>query len=99
MPASKQLKFEYRIARQRREAARTAVYREAANDAPACPWIYRGFEEPPKLGPRTGGSVDAAPLEGRLHAIDRAAYTSWRRNRHADVGSAAKVLPATTEDR
>lgn len=72
MPATNTSKFEAKIARERRAAARTAIFRDAANDAPRCPWIYTGFEESPPLRKRRAGTIDAGDIEQRLRAIDRA---------------------------
>jgi hypothetical protein len=70
MPASRSYKFESRIRRERLEAERTALYRDTRNDAPRCPWIYRGFEEPPNFPRSSGGSIDAGELERCLRSID-----------------------------
>lgn len=81
MPATKISKFESKIARERREAERTAAYRDGANDARACPWIYPGYEEVPKLRPArdVAGSVDlAGALERSLRRRDEAVHRAWQ---------------------
>jgi hypothetical protein len=68
MPSSRQLRFEAKMARDGRDAARTERFRDAFNDGPRCPWIYSGFEEPPRLPDTSGGTIDAGELEVRLRA-------------------------------
>lgn len=83
MVMTKGMAFEYKIARERRDAQRTAVWREARNDAPACPWIYPGFEELPNL--RRGGAVGsvglAEKLERRLRERHEAVCAEFRAGR------------------
>jgi hypothetical protein len=78
MPSSRQLRFEAKMARDGRDAARTAAFRDAFNDAPRCPWIYGGFEEPPRLRKTSGSRVDAGELDLRLRSIVDAAARALR---------------------
>jgi hypothetical protein len=66
-----------------RRAAIIAPYREAGNEAPRCPWIYRGFGEPPAI-PRepSGASVDAGTIERRLEARLQNVLATYRAGRH-----------------
>jgi len=71
-----------RIAAEQRKAARLAPYREHGNDAPRCPWIYRGFEEQPKMPAHSsGGTQEAGPLDGRLQAREQEICRAFRERR------------------
>jgi hypothetical protein len=73
----------FRIAREARRAERSGPYREAGNDSPRCPWIYRGYEEPPSVPAHpSGGTQDAGTLESRLRAIEQDICSTFRRRRH-----------------
>jgi hypothetical protein len=78
MAATSEYRFESLRARQRRDAQRTAVYLDAGNDSPRCPWIYEGFEEPPRYPRSFGGSVDSGKLELRLERRLRAVIDNRR---------------------
>jgi hypothetical protein len=68
-----------RIATDQRRAARSAPFREGGNDAPRCPSIYRGFEEPPKIPHRSViGTQDACTLERRLRTREQDIHQTFR---------------------
>jgi hypothetical protein len=75
--------FELRMQADRRKAERSATYRDASNDAPRCPWVYAGFEEPPRFPRSFGGSVCADDLDRRLRAIDGRVMEGREARRHA----------------
>lgn len=71
-------RFEQKIARQRRDAARSAPYRDSRNDAPRCPGLYSGFREVPTFRDSGGSSQGAEACDRRLRAVDERAYADWR---------------------
>ncbi len=55
---------------------------DAGNDAPRCPWLYDGFEEPPALASGgQSGTLQAGELENCLNAIGSSVVAEWR---HSD---------------
>lgn len=83
-PASKQMKFEAKIERERREAQGAASWLEARNDARVCPWIYPGFEEPPNL--RRAGVVGSIGLAEKLERVCGSAVRRVCAESRADRG-------------
>jgi hypothetical protein len=75
--------FELKMQADRRKAERSAPYRDARNDGPRCPWIYDGYEEPPRFPKSFGGSVCANDLDRRLRAIDLRIAEAHQGRRHA----------------
>jgi hypothetical protein len=72
-----------RIANDQRRAARAAPVREGSNDTPRCPWIYRGFEEPPNIPTSSRvGTQDAGALEGCLQARAQEICRAFRQRNH-----------------
>jgi hypothetical protein len=62
-----------RFDRQHVEALRNQGRVNRLNDAPRCPWLYDGYEEPPQLKTAgSAGTLDASVLERRLREIDNA---------------------------